>query len=200
MITYNAMHAVTARKTADERREDILVVALEEFGEHGLHGTSTDTIAQKAGVSQPYLFRLFGTKKELYLESVRRCLRQTLEVFQEAAAGKSGEDALDAIGVPTGRCSGTAPACRRRCRPTPTAATRTFARSSETGYGKLVEFVEQVSGAGPERIRDFFAFGMLLNVFASMDLLDQKAPWAKKLLAACLDHGVRPLFFWRRSK
>ena len=91
------MHAVKTRMTADERREDILAVALVEFGEHGLHGTSTDTIAQKAGVSQPYLFRLFGTKKKLYLESVRRCLRQTLELFQEAAAGKSGEEALDAI-------------------------------------------------------------------------------------------------------
>ena len=93
------MHAATTvRKTADERREEILAVALEEFGEHGLDGTSTDTIARKAGISQPYLFRLFGTKKELYLETVRRCLRETLELFQEAAAGKTGEDALDAIG------------------------------------------------------------------------------------------------------
>src|SRR5215210_8361406 len=88
----------TTRKTADERREEILVVALEEFGEHGLDGTSTDTIARKAGISQPYLFRLFGTKKELYLESVRRCLRETLELFQDAAAGLQGESALAAIG------------------------------------------------------------------------------------------------------
>src|SRR5215211_9447856 len=96
------MHAVTTRKTADERREEILVVAMEEFGEHGLHGTSTDTVARKAGVSQPYLFRLFGTKKELYLESVRRCLRQTLEVFHEATVDKSGEAALEAIGTAYG--------------------------------------------------------------------------------------------------
>src|SRR3954470_13166520 len=91
--------SATTRKTADERREEILVVALEEFGEHGLDGTSTDTIARKAGISQPYLFRLFGTKKELYLETVRRCLRQTLEVFKEAAEGKRGEEALTAIGM-----------------------------------------------------------------------------------------------------
>ena len=54
------------------------------------------------------------------------------------------------------------------------------------GYGDLVEHVERVSGADPERVRDFFAFGMLLNVFASMDLLDQPAPWAKRLLQAAL--------------
>src|SRR5436190_8474197 len=86
------------RKTADQRREEILVAAFDEFAEHGLHGTSTDVIARKAGVSQPYIFRLFGTTKELYLESVRRFLRETLELFQHASAGKSGEEALDSIG------------------------------------------------------------------------------------------------------
>ena len=90
--------ATSTRKTAEVRREEIIAVALEEFGEHGLDGTSTDTIARKAGISQAYLFRLFGTKKELYLETVRRCLLQTLELFQEAAEGKGGEDALHAIG------------------------------------------------------------------------------------------------------
>src|ERR671935_2752475 len=90
---------VRERKSAEERREEIVAAAFDEFAEHGLHGTSTDTIARKAGVSQPYLFRLFGTKKELYLEVVRRCLRETLDLFQDAAAGKSGEEALDAMGM-----------------------------------------------------------------------------------------------------
>ena len=54
------------------------------------------------------------------------------------------------------------------------------------GFGALVDYVERVSGADPKRVRDFFAFGMLLNVFASMDLLDHPAPWAKRLLDSCL--------------
>jgi AcrR family transcriptional regulator len=178
---------VAERKTADERREQILVVAMDEFGEHGLHGTSTDTVARKAGVSQPYLFRLFGTKKELYLEVVRRCLRQTLELFQEASAGHSGEEALDAMGQAyMGLLKD-----RRRLR----AQMRAYADCDDAdvrkvvraGYGELVEFVERVSGAEPERVRDFFAFGMLLNVCASMDLLGRPAPWAERLLAACLE-------------
>ena len=74
--------ATTTRKTAEIRREEILAVALEEFGEHGLDGTSTEDIARQAGISQPYVFRLFGTKKELYLRPCARCLRQTLELFR----------------------------------------------------------------------------------------------------------------------
>jgi AcrR family transcriptional regulator len=181
------VNPVTARKTADQRREEILVVALEEFGEHGLHGTSTDTIAEKAGVSQPYLFRLFGTKKELYLESVRRCLSQTLEVFQEAAAGKSGEEALDAIGAAYGVLLRDRTRLQAQMQAYAACGDEDVREVVRAGYGELVQFAERVSGAEPKRIRDFFAFGMLLNVFASMDLLDRKSPWAKKLLDACFD-------------
>ncbi|MDQ2909873.1 MAG: TetR/AcrR family transcriptional regulator [Actinomycetota bacterium] len=181
------MHAVTTRKTADERREEILVAAMEEFGAHGLHGTSTDTVAQKAGVSQPYLFRLFGTKKELYLQVVRRCLRQTLEVFQEASAGKQGEEALDAIGEAYLALLKDRTRLRAQMQAYADCDDAEVRKVVRKGYGELVEFVERVSGAEPKRVRDFFAFGMLLNVFASMDLLDQKAPWAKKLLEACFE-------------
>jgi AcrR family transcriptional regulator len=178
--------ATATRKTADERREEILVAALEEFGEHGLHGTSTDAIARRAGISQPYLFRLFGTKKELYLEVVKRCLRETLELFQEASAGKQGEEALDAIG--------TAYVELLRDRTRLRAQMQAYADCDDPdvravvrdGYGALVEHTERLVDGDTERVRDFFAFGMLLNVFASMDLLNQDAPWAKRLLEACL--------------
>src|SRR2546423_461726 len=174
------------RKTADQRREEILVAALDEFAEHGLHGTSTDVIARKAGVSQPYLFRLFGTKKELYLESVRRCLRETLDLFREASAGKTGEDALDAMGMAYVGLLQDRRRLRAQMQAYADCDDEDIREAVRAGYGELVEYVERVSGATPERVRNFFAFGMLLNVFASMDLLDQRAPWAERLLEASL--------------
>ena len=178
--------ATTTRKTADERREEILAVALVEFGEHGLDGTSTDTIARKAGISQPYLFRLFGTKKELYLETVRRCLSQTLELFQQASEGKRGEDALKAIGQAYRVLLADRTRLRGQMQAYADCDDDQVREVVREGYGRLVEYVERVSGAEPARVRDFFAFGMLLNVFASMDLLDHPAPWAKELLESCL--------------
>ncbi len=181
------MNAATAtRKTAEVRREEIIAAALEEFGEHGLDGTSTDTIARKAGISQAYLFRLFGTKKELYLETVRRCLLQTLELFQEAAGGKGGEDALHAIGQAYRGLLADRTRLRAQMQAYADCDDDDVREVVREGYGRLVDYVERVSGAEPERIRDFFAFGMLLNVFASMDLLDRPAPWAKQLLESCL--------------
>src|ERR671932_31647 len=87
-----------ARKTQAERREEILDAALAEFAEHGYHGASTEGIAARAGISQPYVFRLFGTKRELFRAVVARCFREALELFQRAAEGKRGEAALDAMG------------------------------------------------------------------------------------------------------
>src|SRR5438552_6246309 len=92
------MTHATIRKSAEERREEILEAAMIEFAEKGLYGTSTDDIARRVGVSQPYLFRLFGRKKDLFIATVERCLEQTLALFRTAAGGKVGEEALHAIG------------------------------------------------------------------------------------------------------
>src|SRR6516165_1018863 len=88
----------TERKSKEARREEILDAALQEFAERGFHGASTELIARRAGISQPYVFRLFGTKKELFRAVVARCFRETLEMFQRAAEGLRGPEALDAIG------------------------------------------------------------------------------------------------------
>src|SRR5256885_13973275 len=90
--------AVTARKTATERRDEILEAALVEFAARGLEGGSTEAIARAVAISQPYVFRLFGTKKQLFLATNERCVRGTLEMFHTASAGLRGEEALHAIG------------------------------------------------------------------------------------------------------
>src|SRR6476620_5730903 len=89
---------VHERKSKEVRREEILDAALLEFAQLGLHGASTEDIARRAGISQPYVFRLFGTKKELFTAVVTRCFRETLEMFQRAAEGLRGKEALDAMG------------------------------------------------------------------------------------------------------
>src|SRR5687768_6811608 len=88
----------TTRRTAEERRETVLEAARAEFAVTGYRGTSTEAIAQRAGISQPYLFRLYGTKKELFLACIERGFSVTLEGFKEASEGLRGEKALEAMG------------------------------------------------------------------------------------------------------
>lgn len=50
----------------DERRQQILGVAMKLFSQRGFRGTTTKEIAQAAGVSEAMVFRHFATKEELY--------------------------------------------------------------------------------------------------------------------------------------
>ena len=84
------MSTAIPRQTAEERREAVLDAATREFARKGLHGASTDAIARAAGISQPYLFRLFGTKKELYLATSARRMEETYQAFERASRGKTG--------------------------------------------------------------------------------------------------------------
>jgi len=174
------------RLSAAERRDDVLEAALVEFAERGLEGTSTEDIAKRAGISQPYLFRLFGTKKELFKASTARCLRETLELFQRAAEGKRGEEALHAIGEAYQEMLRTD---RTHLR----AQMQAYAASDDpeirevvrAGYGDLVAYVRRVSGADGPTIWHFFATGMLLNVLASMHVDEDPEPWMTELLENC---------------
>jgi AcrR family transcriptional regulator len=177
---------VAERKSAEERREEILEAALVEFAAHGLYGGSTEAIARAVGISQPYVFRLFGTKKELFTATIERCMRGTLEMMRSAAAGLKGEDALHAIGEAYGERLRTDPTYLHSQMQAYAAcddpAIRTVVRN---GYRELVDYVERVSGLPPERVSHFFAKGMLLNVIASMDLLGADEGWAQRLIEGC---------------
>src|SRR5579864_2533639 len=91
--------AAPERLTASERREQILEAAVTVFAERGYEGASTDVIARMAGISQPYLFRLFGTKRELIIATIKRCFEDTEQLFTRAASGHSGDEALEAMGL-----------------------------------------------------------------------------------------------------
>src|SRR5919202_2247814 len=86
------------RKSAEERREEILAVAIRHFAVGGFHGTSTETIARDAGISQPYLFRLFRTKKELFLACNDRACAKVIDTFRRAAANAAPGEELRAMG------------------------------------------------------------------------------------------------------
>ena len=174
------------RLSAEERRESILEAARVEFAEQGLHGASTEAIAERAGISQPYVFRLFGTKKELFKASVTRCLRETLEVFQRAAEGKRGEAALHAIGEAyVEQLLGDRSRLQAQMQAYAACDDPEICEAVRAGFGDLVTYVERVSGLDSQEVSRFFAHGMLLNVIAAMDLRESPEGWAQRLLDGC---------------
>ncbi len=181
------MGAAVLRKTAEERRREIIAAAFAEFAERGLHGASTDAIAHRAGVSQPYLFRLFGTKKDLFLAAAEHCYRITLETFLRATEGKRGDEALEAIGEAYHELLSDRQKLRMQLQTHAACDDPEVRALARRGFGQLVELIERASGADPGRVRDFVAFGMLLNVMAALDVLEAEEGWPRRLMDACRD-------------
>src|SRR5215212_4372891 len=175
----------STRSTAAERRDEILDAAIAEFAERGLAAASTEAIAKQAGISQPYVFRLFGTKKELFMATVSRCLRETLETFQRAAEGKRGEEAFRAMGDAYMQLLADRTRLRAQMQAYAACDDVEVRQIVRDGFGDLVAYVERVSDLPPAEVSRFFATGMLMNVLASIDLYDQPEAWSQRLLAGC---------------
>src|ERR1700674_3014052 len=90
---------VPIRQSAGARRSSVLTAAIAEFGQSGYAGTSTDSIAKRAGISQPYLFRLFGTKKDLFIATLNLVDDRIVRELTNAIEGLDSEEAMHAMGM-----------------------------------------------------------------------------------------------------
>jgi AcrR family transcriptional regulator len=132
------------------------------------------------------VFRLFGTKKELFKAVTARCFRETLEVFQRAAEGKRGVDALAAIGQAYGELLSANPAwLRSQMQAYAACEDPEICEVVRNGFGDLHAYVERVAGLPNAEVSMFFARGMLFNVVASMGLHEAGEPWADRLIEGC---------------
>ncbi len=158
-----------ARSSAGERREEILDAAIQEFARYGLYGTSVDAIAARVGISQPYIFRLFGTKRDLFLAAASRVCERIQEAFRQAVSGQP-ERPLAAMG------HAYVPLLSSRAELM--VLLHAFAASEDpkvrkvvsARYEKLWEFVAEASGATRHEVRSFFADGMGMTVGAALGL------------------------------
>jgi AcrR family transcriptional regulator len=162
---------MAARRSAEDRRGEVVEIAFRHFAEGGYHGTSTEAIAREAGISQPYLFRLFKTKSELFLACVERCFEGVREVFGEAVEGETPEERLMSMGKAyTERLLPDRYALRFQMQAYAVASDPQFQDAVRSGYGDLVRHVARLSGVSLAETWDFFAYGMLLNLVSALDL------------------------------
>src|SRR5215471_4461999 len=76
-----------ARMTKAERKRQLLAHAKHLFVTQGYHATTTEKIAQAAGVSEPVLYRHFDSKKALFLEVLEEIREATLTRWHAETAG-----------------------------------------------------------------------------------------------------------------
>ena len=155
----------------------VLETAVAEFAGHGLAGTSTEDVARRAGISQPYLFRLFPTKKALFLALIDRCFRRVEDVFVAAAGDLTGEGALSAMGDAYEVLLDDRTLLLMQMQIYAACDDPEIRATTRACYKHAWELVERITGLPFQRVVDFFAVGMLMNVAAAMDLPSVDERW-----------------------
>ena len=85
-----------SRLPAARRREQLLDVALQVFGELGFHPASMNDVAEAAGVTKPVLYQHFRSKRELYKQVLTDVGQQLLDAITKAtAAAKSPHEQVE---------------------------------------------------------------------------------------------------------
>jgi AcrR family transcriptional regulator len=169
--------------SAEERREDVIRVALQEFARGGFVGTSTETIAKRVGVSQPYLFRLFPNKKAIFLAAARRCFEEIRDEMC-VGEGQGGEEVLLAMAKAYGEIITKRPELLLM----QMQACVAVAAADEAGEPELGEVVRACwmelwdavhlrLGAEVAETTTFMAFGMLINVQLAMGFPSGHRVW-----------------------
>lgn len=166
------------RISSIERRESILAAASRVFGERGYVGATTDQIAQAAGISQPYVVRMFGGKEALFLEVLERALEKLVVAFrlaiaQSADAGETGaqidarigtayvdliEDRGILLSLMQGFIMGHDPV---------------IGKAARGGFLTIYRILRDEAHFEPDRIREILAAGMLFNTLIALRLPDE---------------------------
>ena len=165
------------RMSAEQRRELVLGEAMAAFAAHGYAGTSTEEVARRAGISQPYLFRLFPTKKALFLALVERCFRRVRDEFAAAAGELTGEEAMMAMADAYEALLDDRILLLLQMQAYAACEDPEIRDATRTGFRKLWEQVERITGLPYQTVVDFFAVGMLMNVAAAMNLPEVDERW-----------------------
>jgi TetR/AcrR family transcriptional regulator len=74
------------RLPAEARRQAVLETACRVFSRSSYRGATTAEIAREAGISEPILYRHFGSKRDLYLACLEEAWRGFRLVCEEAVA------------------------------------------------------------------------------------------------------------------
>lgn len=171
------------RLTAQERHAQLVRAGVTAFAQGGYAGTTTDQVARIAGVSQPYVIRIFGSKQELFLATMRHASDRVQQTWREAAAA---DPTLPGLGKAYESLLGE--------RDLLVVLLHAFAAAADPGlgdevrecYGGLYLLVRELTGASAEETRDFFASGMLLTVLGAMRVLGPDSvppqPWMTDLV------------------
>ena len=169
---------VAMRMSGSERRSQVLRIAAGEFADRGLHGASIEVIAREADITQAYVFRMFGTKKALFLELVGAAFDRFSNGMADAAGGAAGLSALALMGAQYYESLADRTTLLLQLQGFAACGDAEVRDLVRARLGRMWDTVADTTGLDPVTVKSFLAFGMLLNNVAALDVDQLEEPWA----------------------
>lgn len=180
---------MSPRMAMQERREIVLRESIPVFARYGFEGATTAEIAKRAGVTQPYVFKLFGSKKALFIEACERNMRTTELQMRESAGGKTGEDAMEAMGAAYfARMENDRDSLLLQMQQYAACHDPDVQHTVRTCMESIWNMVVEISGMPLESVAVFIAKGMMCNVLAAASDGYTSDPQWKPVLEALWPH------------
>ena len=179
-----AQSSPSARRSAQQRRDELVDAAVSEFCRNGLKGTTTEAIVRRAGISQPYVFRFFRSKEKLFLAALERCfdlIQQTWETAVDGIEANEPGPYLGAMGTAYERLLADRELLLMQMQGFAACESDEVRALVKRRYRELMRYFQRATGADWGLTQRFFSHGMLLNVAAVAELseIDTKPAWAR---------------------
>lgn len=177
------------RSTAQAQRALTVASATRVFARAGYHATPVTAVAADAGISPAYVFRLFDGKLGLFVAAVDHCFTQVVDALRtgaEQATDDSPESVLDAMGLAYAHLISDRDLLMLQVHAQSATDVPEIRDAVRRGLAAVVDAVTERSGASPEDVQRFVAWGQLCHLVVTAGLDEVPNSWAKTLA-----HGIR---------
>ena len=182
------------RSTAGQRREAVLIAAVREFSRTGYHATSVGSVASAAGISEGYVFRLFGDKQKLFVAALSSCFERIHEALSAGADGapsRGSRAVLDAMAMSYAKLIAERELLMLQVQALAAADDPVVRAEMLRGEQRLVELVRDRSGAANSTVQRFFAQGQLCHLVTALNLVGPTGDQEPESWVRILTDGIR---------
>ncbi len=181
------------RMPAHQRQQQILEAAVEAFAEYGYAGSTTDQIARIAGVSQPYVVRMFGGKHALFIAAHNYVVDRIETAFREAVEKRDESvSPMDALGLAYLDLIPDRNLLRMLQHSFTMGADPQFGPPVRDCLVRIYRLVRELTGATAEEANAFVAHGLLINTLVTVQLpeIADSDPYAAEFVKAAMGDPV----------
>lgn len=175
-----------SRSTAEAQRSKIISRAVPVFAHAGYHATPVAQVAEAAGVSPAYVFRLFPGKLALFVAAVEHCYKRVrigLVASAEATTGTTPEEILAAMSDAYVDLIRDRDLIMLQVHAQSACDVPEIRAAVQRGLADLVTAVTNASRADALSVQRFIAYGQLCHLIVQADLTSIDEPWAHTVSA-----------------